>query len=321
MMILDDISSLQIWRAASTGYMELPAPCGVRTAENAFVSRDALARVRDSLGRYLGDCVHVVVGQASRRFQLRGCECRLLDTSRRLPPGSFSEINQDLLVLSPALCFARLATRVDFPQLLRVGMELCGTYRKNPVSGETEYGAEPLLAAVDLREYIEQLPRVVGKGKALRAARYLADAAASPREAALCLLVVLPTKLGGYGLPAPVLNPVLRLGEREELISGQSQASCDLFWPDRGVAVEYDSDEFHTNTRAADAERRDGLEAMGYRVMTITTDQFGQFRRLDACLSALRGHLGLKSRPVSEAVRAARAVLYQDLKRPRGIAC
>ena len=66
----------------------------------------------------------------------------------------------------------------------------------------------------------------------------------------------------------------------------------DFAWPDRLVAVEYDRFEWHSSSEALrrDRQKRAGLEELGWRVMSIVSDDVrrqprAMVRRIDAHLN------------------------------------
>jgi hypothetical protein len=67
------------------------------------------------------------------------------------------------------------------------------------------------------------------------------------------------------GLPRPVRQHEIRVG-------GKVVAKPDLSYPEARVALEYDSDRWHTGVarRHADAERRNRLHALGWAVIEVT---------------------------------------------------
>ena len=96
--------------------------------------------------------------------------------------------------------------------------------------------------------------------------------AASPRECALGLVLHLPPRFGGYGLPRPLLNEPIELTEADKRLADRSHYVADLLWQKQQVIVEYDSDAFHLTSASHhhDSVRRAVLENAGYRVISIT---------------------------------------------------
>lgn len=317
MIYLDNVSALRLWEASLTGWLMRPEVCPANAPAPRLPSADELASLQDSFGRHLEKPVHVMVGQKPRRTPPNGFVASLVNPSQPLPTGSFYDAGHEVRVPCPELVFARVAQSLELEELLMVGMQLCGTYCVNPSLGETEYGLEPLTSAGKIAGYLKGLSNVRGRKHALQAACHIADGAASPREAALYLTLTLPSKLGGFELPRPVLNDPFFLDGDAQLISGKELALGDLCWQDAGLVVEYDSDLMHAHRRKQDIERRDGLESMGVHVITITTDQFDDFDRFSAQARAIRQALGLRAHDPGPGIWEKRRALHRKLRNYR----
>jgi hypothetical protein len=76
------------------------------------------------------------------------------------------------------------------------------------------------------------------------------------------------------------LGPPVR--QYEVRANGRLVARSDLAYPDLRIAIEYDSDVWHSGTgqRHADAERRNRLRAVGWTVVEVTPDQLREPERL-----------------------------------------
>jgi len=166
------------------------------------------------------------------------------------------------------------------PCLIELGYEMCGSYSL-PVAGDQKtpgrgfYNRLPLSNIKKLTEFIASMPGFKGRKKAARALRFILDGSASPMETKLSILLTLPYKLGGFGLPMPELNVRIKPRKTDRRTTGKEFYVCDLFWPDKDVAVEYDSNLFHTGSAhiTDDSKKRNALKAMGIGVITVTTQQ------------------------------------------------
>ncbi len=123
-----------------------------------------------------------------------------------------------------------------------------------------------------------------------KAAQYVLDGAASPMEAKLALLLTLPRMYGGYGLPAPVLNEPLEVNGKP--------LRCDALWPLSEVALEYDSDTFHTggDRIAHDSRRRNALAFSDLTTITVTTEQIQSRKEMDYLAAGLARLLNARIR-------------------------
>ena len=135
-----------------------------------------------------------------------------------------------------------------------------------------------------------------GRTDAMRSLRFLIDGSASPMETILTMLLTLPYKLGGYGFPKPQLNYRIEVSDKvtSTKIKPTSRPAfyCDLYWPDKKVAVEYDSDEYHSGALRIekDAIRRNALESVGVRMITVSRRQLtdaAKMREVSEALSRL----------------------------------
>ncbi|MCL2632564.1 MAG: hypothetical protein FWD45_05725 [Coriobacteriia bacterium] len=228
---------------------------------------------------------HIMVGSKSARQKSRSEVQALLHYhvhSGSTPRGSFlyADNQQSVLtVSSPEFCFFQMASEMSLIELIEFGYELCGTYSL------AAFDCVPLTSLKQLQTFVSRMKGEKGYKKATRALRFITDGSASPMETKLTLLLTLPNALGGYNLPIPELNSRIAQTKTAARIADRSYYSCDLFWADAGLAVEYDSDSFHTGAEriARDASRRNALAAIGVQVITVTNRQLRdveQFERI-----------------------------------------
>lgn len=149
---------------------------------------------------------------------------------------------------------------------VRLGYELCSTYRLDPRLERGFAERQPLTSTEQLASFLAAAPDCPEKAAALENLRWIADGSASPRETATAMMASLPTKMGGWGFAKPVLNAV------PEGVQGRR---VDLFWPDRRFGVEYDSDEEHVgaDALARDSRREKEIELQGVRLARFTNGE------------------------------------------------
>ena len=153
--------------------------------------------------------------------------------------------------------YLQLGAELEFLELLSVGMELCGSYSKWALDSgrpEAPYGRDsksarnytydlpPVMNANRMEAFVERMKGQRGAVGARATLRWLLDGSASPMETATYLLLCLPRRVGGYGLPKPLLNPLLKISGP----SGTKERYPDLFWLGANIDVEYNSDEDHS---------------------------------------------------------------------------
>jgi hypothetical protein len=90
---------------------------------------------------------------------------------------------------------------------------------------------------------------------------------------------------------------------------GDDFITPDLLWDDAHLAIEYDSDAFHTASRriANDARRRDVLTELGYRVITVTTEHMRSAPEIERVATLVAKHLGQALPDLADADWAERA--------------
>jgi len=96
--------------------------------------------------------------------------------------------------------------------------------------------------------------------------------------------LTLPQKLGGYRFALPELNQRIALPKSIRKYFSKAYYACDLYWPDQKIAVEYDSDQFHTGSDriANDSNKRNALASIGIQVVSVTRQQLYNSKELES---------------------------------------
>lgn len=177
-------------------------------------------------------------------------------------------IKRMLFCSTPELCFVQMANVLNEEQLRFLGMELCGRFGINEEVFLRPQTTTPEMLIAQANELVG----VHGRRKALAVAPTVIGGAASPMEIALTLMLCVRRDDGGYELPAPKLNHSLPVGDDLRILWDDDHITPDLLWLDAKFAVEYDSELHHTaaDRIANDALRRNVLEELGFRVITVT---------------------------------------------------
>lgn len=240
--------------------------------------------------------LHLLVLSAYARRQLKNAVCHVHSAS--IPSGSIMQVESDVFVTSPEWCFVQMAEMLSFPQLVLLGFELCGTYSL-PVQASGDFMKRDVLTSiVKLKCFIESIEGARGLKLAKQALRHVVPDSASPMETITTLLLCLPVRLGGYGLPTPVLNHRIDIGRSARRVSSKGFYVCDLYWPSARLCVEYDSDRFHCGSVriASDANRRNALSYLGITVVTMTRAQVLNCDGMDRTAHAIAKQLGWRLR-------------------------
>lgn len=132
------------------------------------------------------------------------------------------------------------------------------------------------------------------------------------------MMLCLPYGLGGYGIEMPLLNCRINVPRELKRIAHKRFYVCDLYWPDAQLAVEYDSDMFHTGTQriSSDSKRRNSLASMDILVITVTRPQIGNWEELKKVARLLAKHTGKRIRCVEAAFSRAHFDLRAQVLAP-----
>ena len=262
--------------------------------------------------------LHVVVSNGEKRRKLKNLVCHAIGNA--VLSRSFVNHSPHVAVSSPEACFLQMASTMSIIQLIQVGFELCGTYAVDPDSNIL-LSRQPRTSIRYLTSYLQKVSGARGLTKAWQALRHICDNSASPMETKLTLLLCLPTLLGGYGLPKPILNKSLKVDEGWRIRTYR----CDLAWPvtERGrgsqhsLALEYDSHAFHNEIGKVhlDSKRRVSIEAENVHVISITKQQVYDDFAFNELANVVAKYLGIR-------LRTARADFYQrrrELRKELGL--
>lgn len=96
-------------------------------------------------------------------------------------------------------------------------------------------------------------------------ANLLSDFSASPQESRLYIILTLPRSYGGFGLKDLKFNCRIKLSKEAQTICGRTHIKPDLCNLKNKVAIEYDSDTFHSeiSQNRTDKKRLDALNYDG----------------------------------------------------------
>ncbi len=310
---LDGASSLELLRAERFRHAEpdyrvserevrLPPKWDIlpdRTVPaDSFPNAELLQRCIEGPLRELRQPIGLLVGSDGMRSK-PSPQSRCSVCSLELPPGSFVRVTDGLFACAPELAFVRLAAHAGFTETLRAGFELCGSYAIAPCAPGGICRSAPPTQVRRIRDYCRACPSLRGIGLARRASAHLMDGSASPRETALAMLLTLPHRYGGYGLPRPELNAAPsahRRGHRDSRQTGPFVP--DLLWERAGVAVEYNSSGWHSKTSQAarDSRRLNALSMNGMAVYVVTDGLIRSVGDMDALAGEIARKLGVRTR-------------------------
>lgn len=291
-MFFTDKTALDFWRwhATTRSTFEHPIPAGKIRVHG---TPDPHADIVSACSHFKQDGpIKILVPTNGARRRSKGIECRMSATA--LPGGSFWKLAEGVYVSSPEHLFMRYARTASLIELIAIGYSLTAGYAT--IHGTLSSLQEPMTTIARLSRYVAASAGVKGVPLARQALSHVIPGSASPRETELAMLLSLPKRYGGYGLPKPELNMQITAGKR---MSGHVQGMSkrpDLLWASAKVAVEYESDQWHGGGEkfVADSKRRNDMRHMGYDVITVTNDEFRSIERMDRIAGDLRRRLGMR---------------------------
>ena len=283
-----------IWRKAGPLAFSALTPSRVRSLTGGAPTKAKIQAFRSEHPDLALDCIDAIVKYGDQRM-MPGVKTHVRRTP--LPDRSFYKLDENTYVASPELCLMQLAGKLSEPQVVKLAMEMCGTYALEMVDLSDMFDPPdlfdddqgickrpPLTSVAKLKAYAKRLHATNSRAHSVHYLRYVVDGSASPRETALFMLLCMPPRFGGYGLALPELNRRVNLTKAEQLMVGVHHFDCDLYWTGRRpVGVEYDSKKHHSalEKQERDAIRRNMLQYKGLKVIVATRIQVSKPNEFD----------------------------------------
>ena len=287
-------------------------PMRKRMLSDAANTARKLVELDETAQRWLahsGDPVHAFVADRTK-----GANAKHLIThvfGQQVPHGAFLDLGHDVCICAPHFTFIQMAAQVDLIDAVCIGMELCGAYslwrlepgvmgdpfyREHSETQACTFDLPPVMKSNRAKAFVARQSALRGSVGANAALKWVVDNSASPMETAVYLLLCLPKRLGGYGLPKPILNPKLIISTPD----GTKERYPDLYWIGASIDVEYNSDLSHSGewARYRDSKREVELTVANVRVLPLTRRQLMSVSEFDAFAQGLRKMLGIRSRKV-----------------------
>lgn len=243
--------------------------------------------------------LHVLVPPSSARGRSKGIVSTVWGDV--LPREAFRKVNSDAYVSSPEFVFLQMARKLELIPLIELGMELCGTYRRNAEGGLTTYDQPTLTTPRRIEQFLDAVGSAYGVSRARNALKYVAANSASPLETIVYLLLCLPRRLGGYAFPQPELNAAIKLSRRGRQHTLRRSSVPDLYWRVAKIDLECHG-KMHElkERRAEDSMRRKALERMEVEVVELTYEEVRNQKLFRATVRRLAKKLGVRLRAQSE---------------------
>ncbi len=224
--------------------------------------------------------VHVLIRRSTRKKS--NSNVIFHTCPETFPSNAVLVVDGNLCVLSPEYTLLHAARERDDLGLLLLAQEFCGCY--SIVAPEAPLlMRHPLTSAQSLERALATASNVSGAKRIRKIIPLIMDGSGSPRETAVALLMCLPKRLGGYGLPIPTLNLSIELGAKGSLLWEKGNA-FDLVWSQARAAIEYDGRDAHKEPEQRDRDnaRRNALTTDGYTLFVVTEGRLRDVRHMYA---------------------------------------
>ena len=208
----------------------------------------------------------------------------------------------DIFIASPELVVQQLSESASLVSLTRLVYELCGVY-SHPTNERVLLSERKTFSSIsNLRGHLESRRPFRGADTLDTALRLAHNRSGSHMETACAILLGFPYRLGGLNFPKFEMNRKYAVPKKLVRHAGRRLCYGDLCWPERGVILEYESNEHHTGAEriAADSGRRNALQLIGQRVLTLTGKQLYDAREFNRTAYSLAAELEHRIRPQCE---------------------
>ena len=234
--------------------------------------------------------VHVLVPRKLRRKS--GLGVMFHTCTAGFPLEHILVIDAGLCVVSPEYALMFISEGGDLASTLMLLYEFCGCYSIGDARGGLTM-RHPLTSVSEVRQMLNQTPGAKGAKMLRKALPLVLDGSGSPQETITVLLLCLPQRYGGYGLPKPQMNVNIVLeGDAHAIWPGGN--AFDMVWRREKVVVEYDGEDGHSDfsQKERDSTRRNALAAAGYSVFVLTKSQLKSVSKTYAIAKAVADRLG-----------------------------
>ena len=135
-------------------------------------------------------------------------------------------------------------------ELLMLGLKFCGTY-ENCEGNKLYSDIKPLTTAYEIQKFCNNFRNIQknyrGIRKACKIAKLLIDNSASPKESVVYSMLASPRKWGGFNVKNLLMNRKINLSSMAKSACKQACLIPDISNFSNKIAIEYDSDQFHSN--------------------------------------------------------------------------
>ena len=223
----------------------------------------------------------------------------------------------DVFACSPELCFVQMAKKLPMWELLELGFEICGNYRKPAdqyskekeaavIAPKTGMASRNISTPEKLQAFTASCLGMTGAKPARQASKWLIADSCSSEETRICMLAFLPRSLGGMGTARPLLNQRIAAPDVVARVLGTRTLTPDLYWTDARVALEYDG-RIWNDARARDEyeiRKRNAYRIMGIDVVSISRSDLNDPEKVRGKFKLINRKCGKRLKEANDKQRA-----------------
>lgn len=260
----DGLTALAIIRARRSAHKRLGMRMGLASPSLTEGSRWTPARVSPErfCAQPPGSKVHVAVPNRDERIRTRGVESVV--HSAGILEDAFIDLGDGFSCAGPELVFAEMGSSMSLAVQVMVGMELCGTFSRDPADprmGPVAYGLEPVTSVERIAKFVDSAKFISGLAQSRVALDYVAENAWSPAEATIATLAALPVHEFGYDLGEVRLNVRTEAEAQLRDVGAKASRVPDILFGGTPVGINYDG-RGHLDLDGLAANAQDGAEAL-----------------------------------------------------------
>lgn len=255
--------------------------------------------------------VHLLVSESGHRGRQHDVCFHVL--SGPVPKGAFVQLDSELRISSPELCFCQMAASAELVESILMGCDFCSQYCRTDEDPRGFVSRQPLTSCNAIERFCARFEGKGGVKNARKASQYIIEGTVSPFQTALALLLTLPRRYGGYGMPECIMNGPITLMSRNEGKLATRTYYGEFMWPEKKVIVEYDEygDAISEEAREARFLRYEALNADGWTVLPVTWEQLNDAAQMDAIAEKLARLLQVRKRDVPRDMLKNREIIRQ----------
>lgn len=259
-VVYNKVTALQIMRAMRSAGKPMQKRTDLSAPSLPMCRR--WTRGRLSPERFGGekDPVKTYVATPSADERVRNSHVKNTVYGTGLPRNSLVALAEGSAMSGPELLFVEMGTLMPPMVQALLGMELCGTFSRDPIDprlGPVTYGIQPATTVEKIEGFLGAATRLRGHDQAKQALGVIRDNAWSPMETVIAAMAMAPISELGYGMGSVTLNP--RLDQSPALVElGTRQSRVpDMLFDGTDVGFNYDG-RGHLDLDAIVRAARDG---------------------------------------------------------------